>query len=646
MRTFAELLTAYMERTGIGDAEFARRIPVSRPTLIRWKEGLTARPRYREDVVRCAELLRLTVEETDELLLAAGFSPNAAPAPAESALPDDAPAEPDAAADAAPDAAPAATAPGAAPRRRRLWVAVAASFLLVATVAAAATVLALRPEDNAVYPVAAPGESLIVIAPFVNYTAGGQGFNVVGRLRTTMDGEFREAGLAGVRTVEWPSEIGGEAAAEEASRRSGAALVIWGEYDSGRVIAWFTVPANRSAPRAQQIVDIASSPAELPTTINIGLTDEVRHVALLTLGQVYLEQREFDRAKTILVRALDPPPSAGAALANLRFLLGRAYMGGELADFDEAIWLFTQVLATRPQSVEALNSRALAFLDRDRDGDKQRAVADLLRASAIRPERAATSLNLAVAYLERGEEGDVDRALASLGEALSAQPDYAGALVNRAGAYITRGAPGDLDQAFDDLDRALEIQPDLASAYLNRGNAHLARGSAGDLERAIAELDRALELSADLPAAWFNRGLIHSELGNQNASLADLRRAQELKPRLPEYNTALCLQLAVTGDPREAWQFCERAVAVAPEGFARDAAGLANALLGRPEQAIGDFERFLAWVDASPRDGCRSRYASTRSSWTAALSSGADPFDAATLHELRPRPTLPGAAPC
>ena len=85
MRTFAELLTAYMERTGIGDAEFARRIPVSRPTLIRWKEGQTARPRYREDVARCAELLRLTVDETDELLLAAGFSPNAAPAPAESA---------------------------------------------------------------------------------------------------------------------------------------------------------------------------------------------------------------------------------------------------------------------------------------------------------------------------------------------------------------------------------------------------------------------------------------------------------------------------------------------------------------------------------------------------------------------------------
>ena len=632
MRTFAELLTAYMERTGIGDAEFARRIPVSRPTLIRWKEGQTARPRYREDVARCAELLRLTVDETDELLLAAGFSPSAAPAPAESAPTPDAPAEPDAAA------------PDAVPRRRRLRVAVAAAFLLVVTVAAAA--VALRPRDDAVYPAVAPGESLIVIAPFVNYTAGGQGFNVVGRLRATIDGELHRAGLSAVRTVEWPTEIDGEAAAGDAIRRSGAALAIWGEYDSGRVIARFAFPGGRSAPRSQQIVDIVSSPAELPTTINIGLTGEVRHVALLTLGQIYLERQEFDRAKTILVRAMDPPPSTAAALANLRFLLGRAYMDGDLADFDEAIWLFTQVLAVQPQSVEALNSRALAFLDRGRAGDSGRAVADLLRASTLRPERAATSLNLAVAYLDRGEEGDVDRALVSLAEALSAQPDYAGALVNRAGAYIERGVSGDLDRAFDDLDRALEIQPDLASAYLNRGNAYLARGSAGDLERAIAELDRAIEISPDLPAARYNRGLIHSALGNQTASLADLRRAQALKPRLPEYNTALCLQLALTGNPQEALPFCERAAAVEPEGFASDATGLANALLGRREQAIADFERFLAWVDASPHDGCRSRYAATRESWIAALSAGADPFDPATLPELRPRPTLPGAAPC
>ena len=77
-----------------------------------------------------------------------------------------------------------------------------------------------------------------------------------------------------------------------------------------------------------------------------------------------------------------PPPSSGdyqpraAALANLRFLLGRAYLDGDLADFDEAIWLFTQVLAVEPRSVEALNSRGLAYLERERPGDAVLGVAE------------------------------------------------------------------------------------------------------------------------------------------------------------------------------------------------------------------------------------------------------------------------------
>ena len=69
MSTFAELLTEYMARIGIGDAEMARRIGVSRLTLTRWKEGVTGRPRYRDDVARCADLLRLTPAERDGLLL-------------------------------------------------------------------------------------------------------------------------------------------------------------------------------------------------------------------------------------------------------------------------------------------------------------------------------------------------------------------------------------------------------------------------------------------------------------------------------------------------------------------------------------------------------------------------------------------------
>ena len=635
MQTFAELLTSYMERTGIGDAELARRIPVSRPTLIRWKEGVTTRPRYREDVVRCAELLRLTQEETDEILLAAGFSPETAPAPEDSPLPRELAAE--------PEPVRAETAPRPVIRRRGVFIAVAVGAVVLGAVIVG---LAIVLQDRTEYPAAVEGESLIVMAPFVNYTGGQQGYNVLGRLRDEIDNEVRAAGLSDVRTVEWPREIESESDAAAAGQRSDAVIVIWGEYDSGRVMARFTVPRVRSTQRDQQVVDIASSPSELPATINAELTEQVRYVALLTLGQLYLEQDEFDLAKTVLIHAADKNPTDPVALANLRFLLGRAYLGGKLVDFDEAVWLFTQVLAVQPRSVEALNSRALAYLERDREGDVDLAIDDLVHAMTISPSHAATYVNLAAAYVERGSDADLDRAVDDLTEALEIQPGYASAYVNRAGAYIARGDPGDLERAFDDLEEALDSEPDLAPAHLSHGNAYIARGSEGDLQLAATEFSRAIDLAPDSPVAYFNRGLVYSEMDDWVRSISDLRRAQELSPNDVTFNRVLCWQMAVTGDPDGALPYCDRAVAHDPSGQARGSRGLAYALTGRVEKAIAEFEAFLAWVDTSPKDSCRSHYRPSREEWIEELRSGDNPFDSETLRELRVRPVSAGDAPC
>ncbi|MCY4582409.1 MAG: tetratricopeptide repeat protein [Chloroflexi bacterium] len=407
MQTFADLLTEYTSRTGIGDAELARRIPVSRLTLVRWKEGVTERPRYREDVLRLAELLRLTDDERDLLLVAAGFAPESPPASAESTLPQ-------VGGTVLPDVAQSARLP--VPPRRRCTGLTAAAVALVAVVGAGlAAGLLLR--DSTVYPEAMDGESLIVLAPFVNYTSGQQGFNVAGRLRESIDTEVREAGLTGARTVEWPREIEDEEQAAEVGGRSGARLVIWGEYDSGRVIARFTAPRTETGPRTGEVVDIVSSPVGLPVTINAGLTEEVRHVALITLGQLYLEQQEFDLAKTVLIQASTSPPSDPEALAHLRFLLGRAYRGGELYDFDEAIWLFTQTLALRPTSAEAYINRGLSYLDRGREGDPDEAIADLTRALAIDFQNAAAYRGRAAAFEARNDPGDAERAAADREEA-------------------------------------------------------------------------------------------------------------------------------------------------------------------------------------------------------------------------------------
>ena len=67
MPTFSELLRDYMLRTGISDSELARSVGVRRQTIFRWKEGLVARPRQRDDVLRVASRLRLSDDERDGL---------------------------------------------------------------------------------------------------------------------------------------------------------------------------------------------------------------------------------------------------------------------------------------------------------------------------------------------------------------------------------------------------------------------------------------------------------------------------------------------------------------------------------------------------------------------------------------------------
>ena len=673
MPEFGELLTSHIDRSGFSDSDLARRVGVSRATLIRWKEGLTARPRYREDVLRCAEILRLTPGERDELLIAADFEP-------EALLAEVSPPEP------APIPTPAPPAESASPpvadrKRWRLWIAVpAAAVAVVAGIAVGLALIDLSPEPEHTVaetieppidvsrepehtvaatseppvdppgkphlPVADTGEALIVIAPFANYTAGQLGFNIRGRLRDSINREVVAAGLEGIRIDDWVETVPGHRAALSAAEQSGAAILIWGEYDSGRVLANLTSTTTESESLGPQVVEIATSPSQLPTAININLTAEVRSVALLTLSQVYLQRGEYEPAKTVLYQALEHPPADSAALANLRYRLAQAYLGGEYADLDEAIWRFTEVLEVQPRSADTYSSRGLAYLERGRPGDEDLAIADLTLASELAPHLATPYFNRAVAYIARDRPGDLDRALADMERAVEAGVEGPGVFVNRAAAYLGRGRDGDLDLAFEDLERAIEIDPYLATAWVNRGNALFQRGEDGDAEQAMADFTRAIDISPDNALGYYYRALAHSEAEEWDLSNSDLLAAQERDPRDPLINNALCRQLGIQRRPEEALPFCNLALEREPDGPARDSRGLVHGVTGSIDEALADFKVFLDWVDASEKPTCGAYYRPSRELWITALEAGDNPFDDETLRELRLRPASPGGTPC
>ncbi len=659
--TFADLLTEYMERTGIGDAELARRINVNRLTLIRWREGVTERPRHREDVARCADVLRLTPEERDEFLSAAGFEPESSSEPAVAA--DDSP-------------------PGE-PARNRKWTlaiaAVAAVVLLGAGLAVAANTLDLLAPDPTPVPatptpvptptatntpaptptptprmptptplpatVAAEGESLILLAPFANYTAGAQGYNVSGRLRERIDTELRLSGLPNARTFLWPDIIRSESEARRVTERTGALLTIWGEYDSGRVLARFTTAQSPDGTGGQPVVNIASSPSELPTTINVSLTGAVRYVALVTSGRVYLDQGDYDRAKAVLRRAIIPPPEDPAALVDVRYLLGIAYLGGERFDYDESIAWFSRVLEVEPRSVEALNGRAVAYMRRGRDGDIQLARTDLYRAESIWPDHAETHTNRGRAHMLHAGIDNLYQAVSSFSRAIELAPGNAIAYVDRAGAYTARSQASDLALARTDLDRALELEPDLVEAYVASGLLFVVHEGRVEVLRSITEYTRAIDLAPESPDAWFHRGLANSQLGFLAESAADLEMATQLAPNNLQYMDAACRALIVAGDAPAALNYCDAAV---QGGYERAlySRTLANAMLGLADDAEQDLANYTAWAESPEQSQCRAPLLNAAETLEAPIATARGEADMWNLLDFRPRATIPGRPAC
>jgi tetratricopeptide (TPR) repeat protein len=384
------------------------------------------------------------------------------------------------------------------------------------------------------YPVAREAETLLLVAPFANYAGGSQGYNVAGRVEEALAREIDAGRLSGVRAAIWPDEIRDRAAADAALGRSAAALAIWGEYDSGRVLAHLSRRDAGAGTEETRVERLLPSPADLSTTINTALPDEIRHVALLSLGQLFADRGDYGRARATLSQALARPPADPQAAASLYFLSGYVAQKGYPPDLDGAIEAYSQSLAAQPGLASANYNRGLAYLRRGRPGDYGRAVDDLSQAIASLPPDAGLFTNRGAAYLQ---------VASNPAEAADLHPDKAVAL------------------AIQDFDRAIALDPGMVQAYFNRGLAHVRQD---DRERWLPDFERVLTLQDD-----------HAGAAN-----------------------ALCWAFALERAPETALPYCERAVTLDTTGASRDSRAIVYAELGRYTEAVTDLEAYLGAMQA------------------------------------------------
>lgn len=614
MATFSELLTEYTQRTGITDTELARSVGVRRQTIFRWKEGLVARPRNREDVLKCAQRLRLSPGERDELLLAAGFPPertaedtNSDTETPDTETPDTQTPDTQTPDTETPDtetskteifdpetpqtpaldaqtennndssAAPSLFRPPFASVRHGLYVG-AALLLLAGTVAlflsrSSTWPMWLRLAVPTATPAvqAAEGESLLLVAQFRNYIPNIR-YNVSGRLQDALQTQIDLGKLEDVRVTQWPTPIDSAAQAQTVLGSSGATLLVWGEYDSGRVLVNFTTrdPSDGSAGSAidAEMEQHLPSPDDLSATINVDVPQQVRGVAMLTLGRLYRSRSEWERARVALEEALAlslPNPMR----ETVYFYLGTVYTHSVPPDLDRAIDAYTQALALRPNDANALYNRGKAYLER---------------------------------------------------------------------YQLASGATGaqDLTLALDDLSRTIELKPEYAAAYNNRGIVYYVRNGDGDMPSALSDLDRAVALDAEAVEYRYNRALGHIRLDNADEWQSDLGWVLENYPEYTSARVALCWAHVLDQQPDRALPHCRTALEQDPSRHdVHDSLGLAYAQRNELDQAVEHFQAYLEWLQTLPPAAYAQYNGPLVESWLEAIESGQNPIDAAALNALR-----------
>ncbi len=496
MKPFSEQLSEFVQRAGISDAELARRLGVSRQTIFRWREGATQSPRHRPDVVRLAEALRLTPQERDQFLLAAGFHPEGHG----SADVSDQPHPPEAGqgSDVVGSSAPE-PASRTGYRLRRWWVLAAIAALglsiLIATGGWKEAGRLLGLELSGDPQAAAPGETLVLVAEFANYSGGGIGFNVQDRLAEALQAEFAEAGLEATRVEQLDQSFDSGDQAAQAAARLGAEFALWGEYDSGRVIAFLTGPGPSESSLADEQRWLISSLEQLSVTINVELPKEVQWMGLYGVGLAHFRAQRDAQAAAALNRALQSAPSDPNALGGVYFTLGVIEGRSSDPDLDRVIALYTEALELVPGLVSAMNNRGSAYLARGAIGDLGRAEADFRRSMDLAPEFAPAPYNLALT-ISRKDAPDLDEILDLLEQAESLDADKA-QLQNALCWFLSLA--DEPEQALSHCELAIELDD---SGYSNDSYG-LALALSGRYEQAAEQFSLFLEkLEPADPAAY------------------------------------------------------------------------------------------------------------------------------------------------
>ena len=246
--------------------------------------------------------------------------------------------------------------------------------------------------------------------------------------------------------------------------------------------------------------------------------------------------------------------SANAQSETSEQILKQAIDRHQAGDIDGAIQSYRKYLAARPESPLALSNLGAAYA---RIGRYEDAIAQYRHALKLQPGNAPVELNLGLAYYKTGQ---TELAAATLEKAHRAAPDQLQPTLLLADCWLAMGKNKNVVELLTPL--SSQRPDDLAITYL-LGTA-LVRDN--QVSRGQVVIDRILR-DGDSAEARLLLGTTKLTAQDYPAALADLSKAVELNPNLPDVYSYYGQALLATGDPAGATEAYRKALAANPNDF-------------------------------------------------------------------------------
>jgi tetratricopeptide (TPR) repeat protein len=312
------------------------------------------------------------------------------------------------------------------------------------------------------------------------------------------------------------------------------------------------------------------------------------------LGVYYYEMGDYERSleEYSLSAAIDP---TRASAWN-----GRSEALTKLERFFECIESANKALEVDQTLYSAFASRGYCQLQL---GNNRGAMDDFNTYIAHDSSDSLAWANLAIAQHGAGYNLE---AIYSNDQALKLDPDLYIALINRGNVYVDLG---EYNKALDDFDAALKFG-DIPAAYSGRGDAYY---GLEEYEQAVADHEFVVSTYPSAHA-YCMLSLSYFELGRYEDSLQAAETSIEIDPncggeKLLEIQARSYHHL---GQHEQALDYINRALDIRQYPMGSYYRGIIFQALGRNEEAIQDFERFLILTQPSEADKAEVIDAKTR----------------------------------